>query len=87
MFIFIILLTQHFMTVYFSNFHFVSNERMLVDNEDDLNIDLDVSKNFRFLVSFIKADDHSFLDVKNITDEVSLKLVKVKTERGRIDGP
>lgn len=75
------------MTVYFSNFHFVSNERMLADNEDDLAINLDVSENFKFMVSFIKADDFHFLDVSNITDEVSLKLVKMKTVKGRIDGP
>ncbi len=81
MLIFICFLTSHFLTIYFSQFHRVSQNKIVDQDSEDRKMVFEVGKNFKFALSFYKINNYDFLDVSNITKDVGISVIKYKTEK------
>ncbi|TXI92590.1 MAG: hypothetical protein E6Q33_06340 [Neisseriales bacterium] len=80
--IFIILLTQHFLSIYFdANDYVMSYEKAIYTSglsEDSKVLHLTSGTDFKFLVAFNNREDFRWKDVSNQTKGVGLSLFKVK---------
>lgn len=69
------------MTVYFSDFHRVSQNKVSEQNTEKLRMNFEVGKNFKLAVSFYKMSEYNFLDVRNLTSNIGLSMIKYTVQR------
>lgn len=69
------------MTVYFSDHHQVSINKISEQDAEKLKMSFEVGQNFKLAVSFYKMSEYNFLDVRNLTSNIGLSLIKYKTQR------
>ena len=77
----LILIVQHFLTIYFSEEYSVSEETIYDEREESNHLVFEVGSSFKFMVSFFTPGNYSFHNVSYDIRDVGLAMKKTVFER------
>ena len=81
LFVLLVLIVQHYMTIYFSEYYSVSEETIATERQDSNHLVFTVGTTFKFAVSFFTPGNYSFHDVSDEIKDVGLAMKKTIYDR------